>query len=66
MLYVPTDNRLWHEVEQTLWRLDRQGVCLPLPDVVVACCAQRIQAVVLTLDKHFDAIPGIRAVDEIV
>ena len=66
MLYVPTDNRLWHEVEETLWRLDRQGVCLPLPDILIACCARRIQAVVLTFDKHFGAIPGIRAVDEIV
>ena len=66
MMYVPTDNRLWQDVEQTLWRLDRQGVCLPLADVVIACCARRIQAVVLTFDKHFEAIPGIRAVDEIV
>ena len=66
MMYVPTDHRLWQDVQQTLWRLDRQGVCLPLADVVIACCARRIQAVVLTFDKHFEAIPGIRAVDEIV
>lgn len=66
MMYVPTDNRLWSDVEQTLWQLDRQGVCLPLADVVIACCARRIQAVVLTFDQHFQAIPGIRAVSEIV
>jgi predicted nucleic acid-binding protein len=57
---------LWQEAEQTLWRLDRQGVCLPLPDVVIACCARRIQGVVLTFDQHFDSIPGVRAVDEII
>jgi hypothetical protein len=66
MMYVPTDNRLWLEVERTLWELDRQGVCLPLTDVVIACCARRIQALVLTFDTHFQAIPGIRAVREIV
>lgn len=66
MLYVPTDNRLWLEVKQTLWELDRRGVCLPLNDELIACCARRIQAVVLTFDAYFQAIPSIRAVSEIV
>lgn len=66
MLYVPTDNRLWREVEQTVWELDRAGTTLPLTDVVIACCARRIQAVILTFDRHFDLIPGVRAVREIV
>jgi predicted nucleic acid-binding protein len=66
MMYVPTDNRLWGEVEQTLWQLDRRGICLPLTDVVIACCARRIQALVLTFDHHFQQIPGIRAVSELL
>lgn len=66
MMYMPTDNRLWLEVERTLWELDRQGAGLPLTDVVIACCARRIQAVVLTFDARFQAIPGTRAVREIV
>jgi len=66
MMYVPTDNRLWNDVEHTLWQLDRQGVCLPLTDVVIACCARRVQALVLTFDQHFQHIPGIRAVSELV
>ena len=66
MRYVPADNRLWEDVEDTLWQLDRQGTILPLTDVVIACCARRIQAVVLTYDAHFQGIPGIRAVSEIV
>lgn len=66
MLYVPTDNRLWREAEEALWQLDREGIHLPLTDVVIACCARRIQAVVLTFDRHFQMIPGIRAVSEIV
>jgi predicted nucleic acid-binding protein len=62
MVNVPTDNRLWDEVEHTLWTLDRKGRVLPLTNVVIACCALRIGAVVLTFDGHFDEIPGIRTV----
>jgi predicted nucleic acid-binding protein len=53
-------------VEQTAWQLDRAGHILPLADVVIGCCARRINAVVLTFDEHYQAIPGIRAVHEIV
>jgi predicted nucleic acid-binding protein len=60
MINVPTDNRLWTLVEQTLWELDRRGIVLPLTDVVVACCARQVEAVVLTFDKHFSLIPNLR------
>ena len=65
MINVPTDNRLWAQVEQTLWDLDRRGVVVPLTDAVIACCAQRIGAVVLTFDRHFDSFPGIRSTDHL-
>ena len=66
MLYVPTDNALWTEAERTLWELDRKGIVLPLTDVVIACCARRIGAVILTHDEHFQKIPGVRATDRIL
>ena len=65
MVNVPSDNRLWREVEDTLWQLDRQGTVLPLTDVIIACSARRISAVVLTHDHHFQMIPGIRAIDRL-
>jgi predicted nucleic acid-binding protein len=65
MINVPTDNRLWAQAEQTLWELDRKGFMLPLTDVVIACCAQRIGAVVLTFDHHFSMIPGVRSTDRL-
>jgi predicted nucleic acid-binding protein len=65
MINIPTDNRLWTEVEQTLWELDRQGIVLPLTDVVIACCARRVGAVVLTFDKHFSRIPQLRITDRL-
>ena len=66
MLYVPTDNRLWVEVETLAWEMDRLGKILPLQDLVIACCARRINAVVLTFDGHFAEIPGIVATERIV
>jgi predicted nucleic acid-binding protein len=65
MINVPTDRRLWEEAEQTLWELDRQGIVLPLTDVVIACSAKRVGAVVLAFDRHFYEIPGIRATDRL-
>lgn len=65
MINVPTDNRLWQEAEQTLWQLDRGGNVLPLTDVLIACAARRIGAVVLTYNHHFSRIPGIRVTDRL-
>jgi predicted nucleic acid-binding protein len=65
MINVPTDSRLWDEAEQTLWELDRKGIILPLTDVVIACCAKRVGASVLTFDKHFFEIPGLRVMDRL-
>lgn len=66
MLYVPTDHRVWADAESLSWTLDRQGSPLPLPDIIIAACARRLGAVVLTFDDHFQAIPGIKAVREII
>ena len=65
MINVPTDEWLWSEAENLAWQLDRQGTTLPLADIVIACCAKRIGAVVLTHDKHFHDIPGLRTIQEL-
>ncbi len=62
---VPTDNRLWEDVEKTLWSLDREGCNISLTDAVIACAARRIDAVVLTYDEDFKRIPGVRAVSRL-
>jgi predicted nucleic acid-binding protein len=65
MINVPTDNHIWEEAETLLWQLDRSGIILPLPDLVIAACAMRIGAVVLTFDHQFQKIPGVRAVSRL-
>ncbi len=59
MLYVPTDNAIWQDAEDLLWQLDRSGQQIPLPDAIIACCARRIGAAVLTFDAHFKAVPSL-------
>lgn len=65
MLNVPTDNRLWQKVEETVWHLDREGIVLPLTDIIIACCALRVGAVVLTFDRHFTLMPGLTVVNRL-
>lgn len=60
MLNVITDNKLWEEATELAWKLDRQGRTIPTPDLVIAASALRIDAAVLTFDRHFDAVPGLR------
>jgi predicted nucleic acid-binding protein len=66
MLHVPTDNRLWESTEELLWQLDREGKVVPVVDALIAESAKRVGAVILTLDSHFQMIPGIIVVDRIV
>ena len=56
---VPSDDRLWEETAALAWELDRKGWILPAPDLVIACSARRIGAVVLTNDRHFQKVPGL-------
>ena len=59
MCYVQTNDLLWDRAWQLAWSLDRQGQTLPLTDLVIASCALRERAKVLTNDRHFDLIPDL-------
>lgn len=65
MICIPTDNRLWTDVEQLLWTLDREGKVIPLTDAVIACCALRVNAIVLTLDHHFQVVPELTTIQSV-
>lgn len=57
---ISTNASLWDEAWQLAGQLDRQGKVLPLQDLVIACCARRAGASVMTRDKHFLSVPGLR------
>ncbi|MDE3084548.1 MAG: PIN domain-containing protein [Verrucomicrobiota bacterium] len=65
MLYVPTANSVWERAAQLAWSLDRRGVVLPAPDLLIAACALHAGAPVLTADAHFYEIPGLRVIERL-
>ncbi len=66
MREVPMDSDLWRAGMRLAWVLDRRGIVLPLADILIAACALRVGAVILTLDDHFSLIPGIVATRRVV
>jgi predicted nucleic acid-binding protein len=65
MCNVVTDNRLWEEATGLACELQRNGMNLPAQDILIAACALRAGVGVLTYDKHFHAIPGLRVYSSI-
>ena len=62
---VPTDSVLWHDAAEMAWRLDRKGAVLPLTDIVIAACAQRVNATLITLDDHFTKVPELKILEDV-
>jgi len=56
---IPTDGKTWREASELAWMLDRRGIVVPLSDVVIASCAQRAGATLISTDAHFTRIPGL-------
>jgi hypothetical protein len=56
---VDIDNSMWDEAAKLGWSLDRRGIVLPLTDLVIACCAMRAGATVVSSDEHFKQIPEL-------
>lgn len=59
---VPTDNRLWEQATEIACILDRRGRPIPAPDILVAACALRGEAAVLTFDRRFWEMPGLTVI----
>ena len=63
MINVPSDNRLWKTATDLGWKLDREGITIPGPDLVIAASAIRLGAAVMTSDAHFSRIEGLRVIE---
>jgi predicted nucleic acid-binding protein len=58
---VPTTAKMWKLVAEMAWTLDRTtGGSRPLTDIIVARCAMHVGAVLVSPDKHFRDIPGLK------
>ncbi len=59
MQYVGADHRLWDEATRIAWECDRRGHTISETDAVIAACAFRKGASVLTSDRDFGRVPGL-------
>ena len=57
---IPTTSAVWHDATELAWQLDRKGIVLPLPDLIVAACALGMGATLITTDTHFAKIPKLK------
>ena len=46
-----------------MWLVDSTVFLIPLPDLIIACCALDIGATIVTTDPHFSRVPGLRVLD---
>lgn len=60
----PTLNT-WVEAGRISFKLRRQGVTIPTTDLIIAALALENNCMVLTLDSHFQQIPGIKLFNKI-
>lgn len=65
MPLIGTGTSAWEHAAQLAWSLDRRGVVLPVPDLIIAACALQAKAAVLTFDAHFRQIPGLTVIDSL-
>ena len=59
MQTIQTDAAIWERTISIAWTLDRKGRVLPLTDIIIAASALENDAAVVTLDGHFNLIPGL-------
>ncbi|MDQ5980285.1 MAG: hypothetical protein QG602_3261 [Verrucomicrobiota bacterium] len=59
MVCIPTTSRVWDRSTQIALALDRRGTPIPPQDSLIAAHALQANASVLTLDLHFQQIPGL-------
>lgn len=62
---VPADPRLWWQVGELGWELGRKGKWPPVTDLVIAVSALRVRATLVSPDKHFLGIPGLKVVSHL-
>jgi predicted nucleic acid-binding protein len=65
MQYAPTNFSTWERAARFAFELDRDGKTIPAPDLAIAACALAIDASILTFDRHFKFVPGLRVLDRL-
>jgi predicted nucleic acid-binding protein len=56
---------LWIKAGQLSSRLRKKGHTLPLSDIIIATLALEHKNSLLTVDRHFDVIPGLTVINAV-
>ncbi len=56
---LPLSEMVWLHAERLRFMLRRHGKLVPVPDVVIACCALVHDCELLHADRHFNAIADL-------
>lgn len=57
---LPLNAEVWRRALDLGWTLDRKGEVLPLTDLLIAACALQHGAALVSSDRHFTRIPGLK------
>ena len=53
---LPMSGAVWGRAERLRFELRRRGALIPVPDILIACCALVYDCELLHTDRHFDLI----------
>ena len=60
--FLDLTDAVWRRAERLRFELRQEGYLVPLPDVLIACCALVYNCELLHADRHFDRIAHSAAV----
>ena len=60
LVYVEMNESLWFKAGELSALVKRRGKTIPLSDILIASLALEHDLTILTVDKHFEQIPGVK------
>jgi hypothetical protein len=60
--HLEMTRNLWIKAGKLSSRLRMKGHILPLSDIIIAVLALEHNCAVLTVDRHFEAVPGLKVI----
>lgn len=61
--HLETTSGLWVNAGKLSSQLRKKGHTLPMSDIIIATLAMEHACSLLTVDRHFDAIPGLSVIE---
>ena len=62
VLHLEMTDKQWINAGRLSAKLRRKGQTLPFSDIIIATLALEHKLTILTIDRHFDSIPGLTTV----